>query len=404
MENNFKSNRIRFLIILFLVLIGIILCCDLAYIFYKTNFHEVFVPSFCNVSQLIDCDGVSQTEYALTLGVPNAIWGMLLYLVMFMLLYVDRIQNKFKNTIFDVFENPRSYIATLGIVSFLLSMVLAFISIKIINKICVLCFATYVVNFFIALTARTKGFFFEDIKITILDFIKGVKKYFILFIIVLIAFISTLYYLNSSLIASPKIKKQKQFKEFYEAETNKYAIKGNVLGKKDAKTHIVVYSDFNCPFCKIGNIMIHKIAKSENIIVEEKQYPLDTSCNSKIGFTLGGHENSCILARYALAARKQGKFWGAASAFFDNKPKTEEEIKRVLDEAHLGLDFDKLKEDINDPEITKEIQDNIEYAASKGVQGTPSIEIDGVLYLGFPPYDDLVEKIKLAQKREKLNK
>ena len=404
MDNNFKYTRARFFIILILILIGIALCLDLAWIFYKTNFHEVFVPSFCNVNQLIDCDGVSLTEYALTLGVPNAIWGILLYLVMLMLLFVDRIQNKFKNTIFDVFENPRSYIATLGIVSFILSMVLAYISIKVINKICVLCFATYVVNLLIALIARTKGFFFEDIKTTIVDFIKGVKKYFILFIIVVVAFSSVLYYLNTSLVASPKIKKQKQFKEFYEAKTNKYAIKGNVLGKKDSKTKIIVYSDFNCPFCKIGNIMIHKIAKTENIIVEERQYPLDKSCNGKIAFTLGGHENSCLLAQYALAAKKQGKFWGAASAFFDNKPKTNDEIEKVLKEAHLNLDFDKLKKDVNNPEILKEIQDEIELASSKGVQGTPSIEIDGVLYLGFPQYDELVQKIKLAQKREKLNK
>lgn len=404
MEDNYKFTRARFFVILFFVLVGIALCCDLSWIFYKTNFHEVYVPSFCNVNQLIDCDGVSLTEYALTLGVPNALWGMLLYFVMLMLLFVDRIQNKFKNTIFDVFENPRSYIATLGIVSFALSMVLAFISIKVINKICILCFATYIVNFFIALTARTKGLFFEDIKITIIDFIKGAKKYFVLFVIVLAAFSSVLYYLNTSLIASPKIKKQKQFKEFYEAKANKYAIKGNILGKKGAKTQIVVYSDFNCPFCKIGNIMIHKAAKSENIIVEEKQFPLDRSCNNRVGRTLGGHENSCTLAYYALAAKKQGKFWGAASAFFDNQPRNEEEIERVLKEAHLGLDFDKLKEDVNNPEIIKEVQDDIETAYSKGVNGTPSIEIEGVLYLGFPAYDELIKKIKTAQKREKLNK
>ena len=178
MDNNLKFTKVRFFAILILILVGIALCCDLAYIFYKTNFHEVFVPSFCNVSEFIDCDGVSTTEYALTLGVPNALWGMLLYLVMLMLLFVDRIQKAFKNTIFDVFEHPQSYIATLGVVSFLLSMVLAFISLKVINKICVLCFATYFVNFFIALFARTKGFFLEDIKVTIQDFIKGVKKYF----------------------------------------------------------------------------------------------------------------------------------------------------------------------------------------------------------------------------------
>ena len=401
--DNVKFSKIRFILILILILIGISLCCDLAYIFYKTNFHETFVPSFCNVSQLIDCDGVSTTEYALSFGVPNALWGMFLYLVMLMLLFVDKIQDKFKNTIFDVFKNPRSYIATLGIISFILSMVLAYISINVIHKICVLCFATYFVNLFIALIARTQGVFVKDIIITVKDFINGVKQYTILFIVVLIGFICALYYFDSTTIFSPKIKKQKQYKEFFEAKSNKYAIKGNILGKKNSKVKVTIYSDFNCPFCRVGNIMIHKIAKYENIAVEEVNYPLDKSCNTNIGITLGGHENSCELARYALAAKKQGKFWGAASAFFDNHPTNEQEIEAALNKAHLGLDFNKLKQDANSPEVLKEITDDINSAYQRGVQGTPSIEIDGILYLGMPPYDELLEKIKLAQKRERNN-
>ena len=33
------------------------------------------------VSELIDCDGVAQTTYALSAGVPNALWGLILYLI-----------------------------------------------------------------------------------------------------------------------------------------------------------------------------------------------------------------------------------------------------------------------------------------------------------------------------------
>ena len=147
------------------------------------------------------------------MGVPNALWGLILYLVMLMLLFVDRIQAKFKNTIFDVFENPRSYIAFLGVLSFAISMILAFISIFEINKICVLCFCTYFINLFIAITACTGKFFIKDILITAIDFVKGAKKYFALFLIVLTAFVSTLWYLNDSVAFSPKLKQQKQQKD-----------------------------------------------------------------------------------------------------------------------------------------------------------------------------------------------
>ena len=75
-----------------------------------------------------------------------------------------------------------------------------------INKICVLCFCTYFINLFIAIVARSKEGFISDFITTFIDFIEGVKKYFILFIIVMIGLSSTLYYLNDSLIFSPKLK------------------------------------------------------------------------------------------------------------------------------------------------------------------------------------------------------
>ena len=103
MENKeyLKLTKFRFWAILILAVIGIGLCIELGYIFYKTNFLTQFAPSFCAVSELIDCDGVAQTTYALSAGIPNALWGLILYLVMMMLLFVDKIQAKFKNTIFE---------------------------------------------------------------------------------------------------------------------------------------------------------------------------------------------------------------------------------------------------------------------------------------------------------------
>ncbi len=397
-SNNFKFTKLQFWIILILVLIGIGLCVELSVIFWKANFLEAYIPSFCTVSELIDCDGVAKTNYSVSMGVPNALWGLILYLVIFMLLFVDRIQSKFKNTIFDVFENPKSYIATLGLLSFGISMILAFISIFKIHKICALCFCTYFVDLFIALTAKQKGFFVEDIKTTIKDFIKGAKKYFVLFIIVLIAFVSTLVYLDRSLVFSPKLKKERAQKEFY-ANKNKYAIKTNTLGHENAPVVVNVYSDFNCPFCKVVNIMLHKAAKEEKIEVREINFPLDTSCNTKIGMTLGGHENSCLASRYALAAKKQDKFWGVANILFYNNFQNEEELIAQLKSSHLGLDIDKLKSDANSPIVIEELNQDIEKTYSKGILGTPAIEINDVLYFGAMPYEELIEKIQLAQKR-----
>lgn len=401
MENKEWSvfGKVRFFAILILVMAGILMCLDLAYIFFKTNFLQNYAPSFCAISDLIDCDGVAKTSYALSLGVPNAIWGLVLYVVILMLLFVDKIQEKFKNTIFDVFKNPRSYIATLGIISFCISVILACISIFKIEKICILCFCTYFVNFFISIFARSEKGYFYDFKTTVIDFIDGAKNHFILFIIVLFSFVGVLYYLNDSLILSPLLKKERAYKEFYQAPFNKYAIKGNVLGKENAKVVINIYSDYNCPFCRVMNIMLHKAARHENILVNEINFPLNTSCNKKIGGTLGGHEASCVYAQFALAAKKQGKFWGVSNILFDKHPLSFDQLVDECLKAKLNLDYDKLKIDANSPEIVAELMNDIEKTSQKNIYATPSIEINGQLYMGAMPWDELIAKIKEAQKK-----
>ena len=397
--DNLKFDKLRFWSILILILIGIALCIELGMIFYKTNFLSFYEPSFCTVSELIDCDGVARTPYSVSMGVPNALWGLILYVVMLMLLFVDRIQAKFKNTIFDVFKNPRSYIAALGVISFAISMVLAFISIFEIKKICALCFCTYFVNFLIALIAKNKGFFAYDIETTIKDFISGAKQYFILFIIVLVGFVSTLVYLDRTLIFSPKLKRERTQKEFFTAKYNKYAVKGNILGDKDAKVIINVYSDYNCPFCRVVNIMLHKAAKQRKILVNEINYPLDTACNKKIVHTLGGHESSCIYSKYALAAQKQGYFWGVANILFDKHPQNFDIFVDEIKKAKLDIDIDKLRKDALSKEIDDIIQKEIDIVTKRQINGTPAIEINGVIHIGAMPYDELLKEIDLAQKR-----
>ena len=149
-------DKKKTIIIALLAAIGLVLTFELAFIFFKVNFNETYSASFCSVNNLIDCDGVAKTNYSMFLGIPLALWGMFYYLLTLFLNFVHVIQNRFKNTIFDVFKNPKSYIATLGLVSFAVSICLATISIFKINKICVLCFVTYFIDLFIAFAAKAR--------------------------------------------------------------------------------------------------------------------------------------------------------------------------------------------------------------------------------------------------------
>ena len=79
MENkDFKFSKARFFIIFFLILIGIGMCVELSLIFYKTNFLANYQPSFCVISDLIDCDTELQRLEDADYELCTALFTMLL--------------------------------------------------------------------------------------------------------------------------------------------------------------------------------------------------------------------------------------------------------------------------------------------------------------------------------------
>lgn len=392
-------DKKKTIIITVLAIIGILLTLELSFIFFKVNFNEQYSASFCSMNSLIDCDGVAKTSYSMFFGIPLALWGMLLYITVLFLNFVHILQDKFKNTILDVFKNPKSYIATLGLISFSISMILASISIFQINKICILCFVTYFIDLFIALVAKSKGgFFIEDIKNTVIDFLDGVKKYPILFAVALLAFVSVLVHTSTSYVFSPNQKIQKSFEEFQKMKKNEYASSGNVLGNPKGEIKVFVYSDFLCPFCKITNIMASKLAyEQKDVEVFHQNFPLDNTCNKYVPNTV--HPGACILAKYAIAAKKQGKYWDMANLIFDEQPNSEQELLYMSQK--LNLDTAKLIEDVSSKEIEQELLNQIENAYAKGIYGTPTIVIDDIPYISAMPYYKLKTLYRQSQKRHK---
>jgi protein-disulfide isomerase len=120
--------------------------------------------------------------------------------------------------------------------------------------------------------------------------------------------------------------------------------------------------------------------------------PLDISCNPHLKNPF--HTGSCINAQYASAAKNQGKFWEVESLLFEKSPSSEEEILSVLKEADFGLDLEKLQKDANSKEIKDEIKVDMDYAASQGKIGTPSLKIGDDFEMGVKGYPRLKEWVK----------
>jgi len=390
-----KTTKLKMIFIFILSLIGFITTIKLAMIYYDANFNPYALASFCSINDFIDCDGIAKTTESQFFGVPLAYWGMFFYLFVIVLLFANKLKNIIIFKFLEVFKNPLDYISLLGIFSFCISMLLLCVSLFEIKKLCVLCAFTYVLNLLIGLIAidYKNGGLMKSFKVSIGDFLDAIKNKVYLAALILVCILATgaLSYTTATEKFAPQVKQQNEFGEFVNAKSNKYAVKGNYLGDKKAKLTIYVYTDYRCPICGPFDIMIHKLAKElKGFKVVHKNLPLDTECNHHL--TRPFHEGSCTMARYAMAAEKQGKFWDMDSKLFELKPKNENEILDIAKD--LKLDVNKLKEDANSNEIKNQLVKDIAEAYDKKINATPAMLINNEVHIGMKPYSELKKLVE----------
>lgn len=140
-----------------------------------------------------------------------------------------------------------------------------------------------------------------------------------------------------------------------------------ILGNKKAINTIFVFSDFQCPYCSRLAPVVEKLAKEKNMKVVYKFFPLSF------------HKKAFPAAVAAYCAYKQNKFWEFHDKAFKNQYQlTENNFLKWAQE--LKLDIDKFKECATSKETIKIIKKEIEEGISIGVQGTPSLYINGMIY------------------------
>lgn len=396
--------------IIILVILGLGVTIELAKIYYDANFNQYSLGSFCSINEFVDCDGVARTTESQFFGVPLAYWGLFLYSFILMLLGADKLKKFPLLKFLEVFKNKYHYIASLGLISFTISMILLCVSLFGIHKLCIMCAVTYVIDLLIGIVAAygIEGNFIGAFKQSFEDFLDALKPapYRIAFAVVMICACAFLGWTYTSAKFSPALKFDREYGEFTKSEVNKYAIEGNTLGS-DAKDAVVleVFSDYQCPMCFACNNMVHKlVTEYKNLRVEHHSMPLDTECNKYLQQEF--HHGSCIMAQYAEAAQMQGKFWEVNSLFFEKKPSTESEVLDVLNNSGFSLDMDKLQKDAHSKTVRDIINKDIDYAVSHKQIGTPALKMGEDFEMGVKGYHELKKWVEKhgAEPKNKLFK
>ena len=138
-----------------------------------------------------------------------------------------------------------------------------------------------------------------------------------------------------------------------------------VLGKADAPVTLVIFSDFQCPYCKKVQPLIKQLLEHNRntLKVVFKHLPLPM------------HNEAEPAALAAIAAQNQGKFWQMHDALFAARPLTAEKIEQAA--RKIGLDMARFKKDMNSPKTRQRLARDMMDARRAEVSGTPTLFING---------------------------
>ncbi|OON40371.1 copper resistance protein [Izhakiella australiensis] len=152
------------------------------------------------------------------------------------------------------------------------------------------------------------------------------------------------------------------------------------MGAKNARLTMVLFTDYNCPYCKQLDPLLEKIVKTHpDVALILKPLPFRG-------------ESSMSAAQHALTVWKTqpDKFWALHQRLMAKKG--------VLDDASIKAAEQKagVTPDVSSAASRSEIDQNLMLARKLGVQGTPATLIGDHLVSGAVPYEQL-EAIVNAQ-------
>jgi protein-disulfide isomerase len=139
-------------------------------------------------------------------------------------------------------------------------------------------------------------------------------------------------------------------------------------GPDDAPVTLVAYGDYECPYTRRAQREIDDILvlRGDRLRYVYRHFPL-----SKI------HPHAAKAAEAAEAAAAQGRFWEYHTVLFPRQ-RALEVADLVRYAGELGLDTDRFEREVQADSHAQRIREDVRSGAGSGVQGTPTLFVNGV--------------------------
>lgn len=160
-----------------------------------------------------------------------------------------------------------------------------------------------------------------------------------------------------------------------------------LAGIRDAKVKVVVFSDFQCPYCKLFHKALDDAIKNygDKVAFDYKFLPLE----------IHSQANSAALA--AACALEQGKFWEYADKLYADQTiwGVAKDMNKFKEYARtLKLDNAKFNQCLDSKKYQDKIDNDIKEADGFAISGTPGVFVNDQFQEGAVSYEQLKEAIE----------
>jgi protein-disulfide isomerase len=152
-----------------------------------------------------------------------------------------------------------------------------------------------------------------------------------------------------------------------------------VKGQKDALVTIIIFSDFQCPYCS-------RVGPTLNKLTEEYSKDLRLVWKDNAPAMHPNAKPAAYLARAAYEKGGDRAFWAAHDALFESQKNLDEAgLKEVANK--LNLDWDQVKAAIENGTYASKVDASMDLAIDFEARSTPYFFINGRRLSGAQPYE-----------------
>ena len=389
-----RRSLLWFILVLSIVGAGVSLLATHQYFqILEKGFEE---KSFCNISELINCDLAYASSYAKFANIPVSWVGFIFYLWTFVLALLTLYKKESK-------EAVASFGWVLSLIALAVSLYKAYIATLVLKVVCLLCLSMYAVNLLIFVGWH----FFLRGRFRLQEHLTLRPKFAQFTVLTLVLFglgwgIMSSYqtkFLKNAPLAIPvsEILPYHFRQSQYDFTPD---LKNPVWGNPNAAVTVIEFSDFQCPFCKEAAFHLKPMLSEfkDKVRLYFYNYPINKDCNDHIPQSF--HENACIAAQASICAAKMGDFWGYHDDIFRNQKDLTRDLLIQL-AKNRGWNEKEFIDCLESPETRAHVKADVEAGNKIYVNGTPTVLVNNrrVKYWNDPEIFHAIIRAEIAKTR-----